>query len=119
MTRSTGLKLFFLFAPMLMGSGVALAQQTGDVLYPNDRVTGGAIAARRPGLVVTSAISRHRERMVSVLQNHGGAQPQPGTGNERHVLLLTTILQGIFDIAQNIANALLLAAQVSTVTTGT
>lgn len=118
MTRSTGLKLFFLFAPILMGSGLALAQQTGEVLYPNDRVTGGAIAARRPGLVVSGAIGRHRERMVSVLQNHGGAQPQPGTGNERHVLLLTTFLQGVFDVLQNIANALLLAAQVGTVPAG-
>ncbi len=112
MTRSTGLKLFFIFAPTLMGSGLALAQDAGQVLYPNDRVTGGAIAARRPGLMVTAAIARHRERMTSVLFNHGGAVPQPGVENERHLFLLTTFLEGIFDVAQNLANALLLAAQV-------
>lgn len=119
MKRNTGLKMFCLFVPVLVGPSLAWAQQTGEVLYPDDRVTGGAIAARRPGLIVAGAIAQHRERLVSVLQNHGGAQPQTGDPNdERHVFLLTTFLQGIFDVAQNIANALLLAAQVSG-TTGT
>ena len=114
------LTAFCLVVPLLAGTGAARAQTTGEtVTYPQDNVRGGAVGARRPGSWIATSISAHRERMGVVLQQHGGASPQEKTTPDRHTLILTTFLEGLFNVLQDLATALQLAATASgTTTTG-
>lgn len=116
MKRGTMLKMMFLAGPVLIGSSFATGQSTATVTYPQDNVGSGAIAARRPGLRVSAAITAHTERMDVLAAPQASATPQESTKTDRHTLVLTTFLQSLLDTLQQLANALLLAAQVNNTT---
>lgn len=118
MKRSTRRNVFWMVVPVLFASSLAFGQNA-TVTYPQDNVSGGAVGARRPGLRVSAGIAKHTERMAVVTAPHAGITP--GTEpTARHTLILTTFLQSFFDTMQQLADTLLLAAQVGgTTTTGT
>ena len=120
MKRGTRLNVFFLALPVLLALGMAMGQSASTVVYPQDNVSGGAVGARRPGLRVAAGIANHNTRMNVVTNPQGGVTVPVSTKTDRHTLVLTTFLQSFFDTMQKLADALLLAAQVSgSTTTGT
>jgi hypothetical protein len=121
MKRNIALSAFCLLAPTLIGSSVALGQTTpttgSTVVYPQDNVSGGAIAARRPGLRVEAGISQVTKLIAVNTQQHGGANPQPQTGTKPRTVFLTDFLNSLFATLQALATALAVAASVSTTPT--
>lgn len=119
MKRSMISKLFVFAVSVLFASTLALGQTTTAPPRPQDSLVGGSNAPATPGSWQEAAIATHRTRMAVVTNPQGGTTAPTDTSEDRHTLILRTLLQSLFNTLQQAANALLLAAQTSGTTTTT
>ncbi|MBI4580172.1 MAG: hypothetical protein HY718_10750 [Planctomycetes bacterium] len=101
-SRTTKIILGVAVSVCAMLPGTAAAQTTSQPSnsLPRNNVSGGAIAARRPGTWIQSAIGTHNERTSEALQNFGGVTyteqgPEPSIRDQVLPKLVEILLQMI------------------------
>ena len=88
---------------------ISFGQDSGTNLkQPRNYASGGAVAARRPGIWLSTARANHAERQQKAIHGFGGANYSQTEGDVKPSMrkaLLTALVQGLSDFVAMLADS--------------